>query len=346
MLFYKQRRKAVRYYRYLTVLFQTSGYSAKEKKIFFDISKIAINRYLYSFFKMFQLEGYTVYIPKSTETANILCNDKGEFRYASWLLSEKVIKFGNPLGSEIIKFKKDQLSNEYFNAQISGYHVPMSCYPWFYKDYSRFKDLIVKEDRKSSVFMSGNIDDEFYDQISESKYFDTIPSRKKTAECLKHNPFYYRLKNKEELNKFLNGQIDNKIVIIDSSKDFRIDIDKLPDVLNKFSFYLALPGILIPQSHNLIEAMLCGCIPVIHKDYANLLTPPLESFHNAIVFGSLTELENLIKKLFQMEEIEIQRLRKNVLAYYNVYLTPEAVVKQVIKNSSKKIFIQAEHLSI
>lgn len=345
MILYNQRRRIIRYIKFLWVLTKSSFFPAKKKSVYFDVSEVSINRYLYSFFKMFQLEGYSVYVPRNIELANVLSKNKGEFKYASCLVSEGVVKFGKPSGMEPFTFSKDQLCNDYFNFEIEGYRVPMSCYPWFYKRYARFKNYRVNELRKHSIFMSGNIDDQYYDQISKNKLFETIPSRLKTADYLRKTSFFYPLRTAEELDVFLNGNVDKKVIIIDSSKDFRIPLDNLAYTLNQFSFYLALPGIIIPQSHNLMEAMLCGCIPVIYRDYANLLDPPLEPFKNAIIFSSLKELEDLVEKVFQMKAMDIQRMRSNVEAYYQSYLTPSAVVKKVIQNHSAKIFIQAEHLS-
>ena len=344
MLFYRQRRSIIRHLRYLRVLSKSLFIPVAKKIIFFDTSEIAVNRYLYCFFKMFQLEGYTVFIPLDINTANILSNTKGEFKYASWLVNEKVIKFEKP-SSAGLKIPKDRLSNAYYNDYEEGYHVPVCCYPWIYKNYDSFIGLQLKEDRKNSLFMSGNIDPRYYDSISDTPIFSKLPSRKKTADFLRSTNYFYPVKTNEELISLLNNSTDNKVIIIDSSKDFRIGLEALPFILQEFSFYLALPGILVPQSHNLAEAMLFGCIPVLHKEYAELLEPPLESFKNAIVFNSLEELSSIIPKIFALDDSQIKQLRQNAVTYYNRYLSPEAVVKKILQVPDK-IFIQAEHLSL
>lgn len=346
MIFYIQRRKIFRYFKYFYVILKVSFHPVNKKRIYFDVKGIAVNRYLYSFLKMFQLEGYTVFIPKNVDLANNLFDKKGEFKYASWLLDEKVVKFGKPLENKTLAFSRDRLSNDYYSPGRNGYHVPMSCYPWYYKNYSHIKEIRVSEKRKRSIFMAGNIDEKFYDKISHSNFFSKIPSRKRTADYLRNSSFYYRVRNGEELKNFINGNLDNKVILIDSSSDFRVPLDQLLFSLNHFYFYFALPGIIIPQSHNLMEAMLCGCIPVIHKEYALLLDPPLEPLKNAIFFNTLSELIELIEGLFSMEEKEIQRMRRNVLSYYLDYLSPKAVVQQVIESKPEKIYLQAEHISL
>ena len=344
MIFYRQRKIMLRYFRYLRLLIKSAFIPVKKRAVFFDTSHIAINRYLYSFLKMFQLMGYSVFIPLDSKTANTLSNTRGEFRYASRLISEKVIKFGKP-PAEAIKFTKDKMSIAYFNEDQKGYRVPVCCYPWFYKNYKRFGELELNGDRKNSVFMSGNIDPKFYDRLSDAEIFSQLPSRKKTADFLRKSSYFYPVTNNGKLDAFIKDTLDSKVIIIDSSSDFRIDLEALPSLLQEFTFYLALPGILVPQSHNLTEAMLFGCIPVLHKEYAQLLDPPLESFKNAIVFNSLEELEALLPKIFELKAVQINQMRQQVREYYNIYLSPKAVTEKVLQ-SRGTIFIQAEQISL
>ena len=89
----------------------------------------------------------------------------------------------------------------------------------------------------------------------------------------------------------------------------------MKSILTKFDFFLALPGIEIPQSHNVIEAISMGCIPVIQQSYANLFSPPLENKINAIIFENFIDLDIVINEIFKLNVSEINELRKNVLDY-------------------------------
>lgn len=334
------------YFGYLKVLISSRFIKDREQVIFFDISSVAINRYLYSFLKMFQIAGYTVYIPKSRKTIKILNQNKGEFKYASWLLAEKVVKFGKP-GKAMKEIEGHQLSNNYFSEKNShhSYQVPMSFYPWFYRNFHSIKLRAPSEMRKNSIFMSGNIDPKYYDKISGSKFFK-IPSRKKVAEALSRSDYYFPVHNKAEFENFINGNEDQRVIIINSEKHFRIELENLFEVLQKFRFYLALPGITIPQSHNITEAIFCKCIPVIHKEYACLMTPPLENNKTAFTYEDIDDLLKMVPNIFRLSENQIQNLQQNLSIYYRDYLSPEAVVNKVIQNGYSKIYIQAEHISI
>ena len=135
-------------------------------------------------------------------------------------------------------------------------------------------------------------------------------------------------------------------MLVDTSKEFSIELEELKIILTKFDFFLALPGIIIPQCHNLIEAMSAGCIPVLHSCYAKLLVPNLEHGVNALIYNDLDELNVLILSGFLLSEKEVLKLRLNCINYYKINLTPMQVVSKIEKNKFSKIYIQAEHLSL
>lgn len=112
------------------------------------------------------------------------------------------------------------------------------------------------------------------------------------------------------------------------------------------SFFLALPGILVPNSHNLTEAMASGCIPVIQDTYAKYLYPSLEDGVNAVFFKNLEELDGKIKILFYLNEDRLTEYRENIKLYYNSYLSPQAIVNIVTNRKLDKIFIQGEWISL
>lgn len=350
MVLYKQRKNIVAQVKYLNTLLKAYFIHNKKKIIYIDISTIEINRYLAALLQMLSIQGYTVFVPASKKTIKILNNSNGEFRYASWLLSDKLIKFGTP--NEIITGKisipANKLSNDYFSdsGSDSDYHVPMCCYPAFYKQY----DLIKKVDpyhseRKRSIFMAGNFDDKYYNRIDDSPFFNQ-PSRKKVVDFLKEKEYYNPMKSVSHLNNYILAEKENNVILIDTKVDFRIPFSSLLEYLVNFDFFLALPGITIPQSHNLIEAMACGSIPIIHREYAELMQPPLEHHKNALLFSDLDDLDDIISKTFLFQADLVNTIRENVVIYYFKFLSPQAIESKIIDPKIKKIYIQAEHVSL
>jgi glycosyltransferase involved in cell wall biosynthesis len=299
---------------------------------------------------MISIQGYTIYIPDDKKVIKILNKSKGEFIYTHWLLSDKIVKFGNPptnLNGQY-SISADQLSNDYFSSKNLNctYHVPMCCYPLFYKKSQIFENLnLSSSKRKRSVFMAGNFDAEYYGQIDNSPVFNQ-PSRRKIVDFLKEKKYHKTTRSVMQLEEYIDGETDNDVILIDTNEDFKIPFTSLFNYLSKFEFFLALPGITIPQSHNLIEAMACGCIPIIHKEYAGLMQPPLEDGINAFLFSDLEELHKLILRTFEIQDVLFNKISKNVTFYYTSFLTPEAVVDEIIKPELDCIYIQAEHVSL
>ncbi len=348
MILYKARRKIKRWvrdnFRFYKTLFLTQFNQERRKKVFLEIDEIALNRYLYNFIKFFTLNGYTVFIPKNKEALTVLNRKKGEFIYGSWILKERV-KLGKPEEADLV-ITKDQLSNDYFGKGVeNSYYVPMSEYPGMYRNSIQPGKNKAGQKRKKSVFMSGNIDPKHYNKISKAGFFK-IASRSEVAKFIQEQPYYYEIGSHSALRSFIDGKIDHKAIIINSSKQFRIPLNNLKEVLQEFHFYLALPGIFIPQSHNLVEAMSMGCIPIIHKTYAQLMYPSLKHMETALVYDSLEELDQLILKSFSLEESQIDSLKNYVLEYYDCHLSPKAVVRKIEENDFSKIYIQAENISL
>jgi hypothetical protein len=349
MLFYhfrhKCRKSIIEYFYYYRNIIKSKLVETKEKTISIDISGIVLNRYLYNFISFFQISGFTVYLPKDKKMISILSKKKGEFLYASWILKEK-IKFGKPNSPNLI-ISKNQLSNDYFGSSNDSkeFHVPMSEFPAFYFCQFKTPSIDLNKRRKNSIFMSGNMDSTYYYNISKSKFFNVL-SRREVADFVTKKAYYIEVYSLEGVNDFINADNDCKLLLIDTKEKFRIPFKDLKSILVEFNYYLALPGIFIPQSHNLIESMSVGCIPVIHKNYASLFTPALQHMKNAIVYSSLDDLDIKILELFKFDVQIINLLRTNVYLYHNNNLSPKSVVRKIENNNFSKIYIQAEQKSL
>ncbi len=131
-------------------------------------------------------------------------------------------------------------------------------------------------------------------------------------------------------------------------ENYQIPIEEVRDLTSKFKYYLCCPGVVMPLCHNIIEAMSVGTVPIIQKQYAEVMYPNLVHLKNALIFENLEDLDHLIEThLFEITEENFEEMKKNVLAYYQDFLTPNAVVKSINNNIGKSvIYLNAEHRSI
>lgn len=319
---------------------------AGDKRIYIEISDLYPNRYLYNFLKFFILCGYIVYIPFNLKLLKKLKISKGESLFSSWILEEK-IKIGRPK-SPYETITAERLSNDYFSRNYAegNYHVPMSEFPAFYFENIDLPIEMKETKRKNSIFMAGNLDAQHYDKITFSPFF-SLPSRYRTIQHIKTNSqLYYPIGTEGQLEEFISSELDKKIIIIDTVSEFHIPIKKLKDFLVNFRFYLALPGVSMPQCHNVVEAMSVGCIPIIHEIYATTFHPPLKHRETALIYRDLENLTEVTSQALNLSAEHLKEMRENVFRYYSRYLSPQSIVKTIIEKRPKKILIQAEIKSL
>lgn len=332
---------------FLKVLTRTKNKPDRDKVVFLSIENIRLDRYLANLITFFKLNNFTIYLPRDKNLINKIYSKKGEAKYM-YLVLDGYVKFGTPNKAlEILYFNKNQLSNNYYrgNQSANSYFVPMSEYPLMYSNYSSKQLIKTKELRNCSVFMSGNFTKESYNKISHDNIFDVL-SRRAVYDYIIKQAYFKKLKNLKELTIPSEKITNKKVYLVDTHNDFSIELNSLKSILIKFDFYMALPGVVIPQSHNLVEAMSVGCIPIIHKTYANLYIPKLEHMKNCMVYSTFDDLNIIISKAFNLEKEQIVFLRAHVLHYYKQFLSPKEVIKNVTKAGIKKLYIQAEQESV
>lgn len=311
-----------------------------DKSIYIELSENKFERYLYLFIKFFLLEGYTVYIKKDFRFL-------GDFDvYPLLMFKEKNLAFVNsPIENTTFKFSDRkqngfiQLNYDYFNPpkgnEVSLF-IPMAMHPKIYFN-SYWNEAIAQNKRWNSIFFAGNFEPSQYSQIEKNGNFN-IASRLNLLEALSASKNIFLPKTVEEFQSKLS---DNSIVVIDT-KHFGIPINELRNTLARFNFFLACPGISMPFSHNVIEAISCGTVPIIEKRYAELFSPPLIHLNNAIVFENVSALNKTIEEAFSLSSEKMELLQKNVLDYYDAYLTPKNVVASVVSTKPDCIVINAE----
>jgi hypothetical protein len=322
--------------------------------IFFIISKGKFWNSYYHIIFSFINSGYNVYIkfdPKLLAGSN---------EYVHFLLRKQNCRgfFFYPL----IKKNKDFFISD-FNNKISFYHPNIiNITPNLYPKYPLFRlpymmhplqyqagyfsrlDEYRKFERTIGIYFSGNTDVGVYNNSNIVSRFGIL-TRWQIITTLKK---YIHLLDKG--NNFTRG-LKHSIIInawewsTTHSKDlnYRIDTPKWLSKLASCNFFICCPGIIIPFSHNAIEAMSVGTIPVLQ--YSELFEPPLVNGINCITFNN-SNLIDIIIEILNLDEIKIESMRNEVIKYYEQYLTPSSNVEifyQANKNNNEVYFIDEVH---
>ncbi len=334
----------LKYYQYK---FSNYNRKAKSKAVLINIKNYHYKRYLYLFVKFLHLEGYTIYLNPDFISFYELRKDQ----YISFLFREKIINLNRPPDNlKVILIDDAVLSADYFSehdafeSEQNSYFVPMQQHPLMYHT-GWWNEPIKKVRRKKSLFMAGNFDETVYAPIEKDGVFKTM-SRLKVYSFLNDLQLLYPINSMNDLRSFIeDDNIDNKVILINRLKA-NVPMNELRHILGQFDFYFALPGVVMPFSHNIIEAMSAACVPFIQEEYAQLFKPPLYNGKQAITFTDNNDLESRLNYLFSLSKEQIGTMRNEVGKYYTNYLTPSKVVASIERINFNKIYLQAEHHSV
>lgn len=312
---------------------------------------VFFQRYTYILAKYFLNEGYQVYFPKDLKQIYHFSTELD----CKFLLKEKKIFFGNlPKGIvPTVEFCEKNISPKYFKNNHSQKNdknelpIPIGFHPFhYYMNYLPSKVDIEKK-RINKVFFAGNFKIESYSQPILAQIFK-IQNRSELFSFLKERNLVTIPQKPEDLQLILEGRdIDTKdIVIVLGKSACTIHPSMIKEVVRKFQFFLAFPGMYMPLCHNLTEAMSVGTIPILEENYAKVISPPLNHLKNCITFSGSGNLEKALDLSLKLSEEEKKKIRGNVLEYFEMHLSSKAIVKKIESGRYRKYLLMAEQKSV
>ncbi|RYY82649.1 MAG: hypothetical protein EOO15_22665 [Chitinophagaceae bacterium] len=318
---------------------------AGEKAVWIDLHGNSYVRYLYILVKYFEAEGYQVYLNENIPFLLSLGDD-----YSRFIVEERQVRFSStvPEGALVFSDRPGRaggatISNDYFRewpAEGEGhYHIPIGMHPYMYK-YGYWDAPYDDSARKLSVFFAGNFDANEYKIFSSTGNFrmlDRLAISEQVC-ALKQCRF-------PQSEAALRAGVTDGVVDIVDKKNFVIDQRDLRGIIAQYAFFIACPGVFMPLSHNIYEAMSVGTIPIIHEEYARLFAPVLQDGLNAIVFHNGNFTEKLQEALLLNEE-RVAGMVANVKRYYEDYCSPKAIVAALASGRYQQVYLNAEKTSI
>lgn len=316
-----------------------------EKSVWLDLND-DYERYSYILSKYFEIEGYQVYVKANWRFLSKLTDG-----YSKKLITENQIIFLKRKPDSISAQFSDRnrsgkngktLSRDYFSTIFDedsmSYHIPIGLHPKMYST-GLWNEATRPVEKRQSVFFAGNFDGDLYNKMHVDQKFK-MPDRIQIKEMLESLPNATFPKTYNELIKNIkDGQID-----IVQKRNFQIPQELLRQTIAKYYFFIACPGVLMPLSHNIFEAMSVGTIPIIHWQYARMFHPPLEDLENAILYDN--DFLEKIEEALNIGIEQIKTMESAVIKYYETYLTPKAIVENLLRPDVKICFLNAEGASV
>ncbi|MGD9562029.1 MAG: glycosyltransferase [Pyrinomonadaceae bacterium] len=125
-----------------------------------------------------------------------------------------------------------------------------------------------------------------------------------------------------------------------------LTLDEWFALLSKSDFFVAAPGTVMPFSHNIVEAMSVGCIPI--TEYGDFFTPPLVDQAAHLAYRGKADAVRVIREAIDLDQARISAMRETVLAYYDAHLDPESVIQSLYSARERlsKVYLIAGHNSV
>ena len=321
------------------------------KKIYVDLSDPRLERYYYLLLKFFDLADCQINIKMNPwlllnlrNYNNLIYNLESlkivlfpPKNFDLWLTAnKKLFSQKNVLLVDINYFTQKKAADEYV--------FPYNMHPDVY-DSDLYKSIpTLREVKKSiKVFFGGNTG-VGYGNLDIPKFFGKITRNEIVAylEEFSDKDKLINITTEEEANLLLSG----KYFEIVSAKKPLFTLENWLEVLARSNFYIALPGFSMPFSHNVVEAMSVGTIPILQ--YPEMFTPPLTNLVDCLSFDSKSDLIDKINLALNLNTEKILAMRENVLKYYDENLEPETAVDKLFDKlpTVRKLYLNAEHNSV
>lgn len=241
------------------------------------------------------------------------------------------------------------LDTDFFkpDKNIRSFSLPFFMHPDVYHTrlYEALPDLRDKTSRLVKVFLGGNLG-EIYDTNEMRDRFGLM-NRSEVAKTVinwfEGKSGYFEIESSADADAVLGGKAGADVVVM---KRPLVPLPKWMELLAASEFFLAPPGLLMPFSHNIIEAMAMGTIPI--TEYGHMFDPPLVHGETCLAFSNEVELLGQITDALNMEAVDIDRMRQNIVQYYKENLDSAAVVAKIYERREhlERIYLIAGHLSV
>ena len=321
---------------------KTLAYKARTRReqtsmvgVAFDGETWMYKRYLYTFLKYLQMEGYGIGLQVPFRGVDILSGRT----YERLIFSERLVSLSRPPPSVTVIGPKGDIGLEPVNfmerRDPTEYVVPMAQHPL---SYSRglWNRPLDPGKPLCAVFFAGNIGSNLYENSAIEADFEVI-SRGRLIGLIEQAMPIQRLDG-QPASKAKAGTI-----VLHGPT---IPVEAFRPTLARFAFFLCAPGVWMPLCHNLVEAMSAGAIPILQKPYAELFETPLEHGETAIVFEDEHDLAARIHEALAMSDAARAALRSRVLAFYDAHFTPRAVVSRMFATDVRTIRLLAGEHSV
>lgn len=322
------------------------------KKVLFNLTSTRVDgpqgRRFYNLHTFFRRAGYH---PVFVNHFGFLANPKRNFKSHSFEHSFSLIEPGELLPGDpkdwVIVTEQDQLPSAMANPMTPVFKLSLEVneqvagnefawpFPLFPGVYQRNQDLelgpLQQQPRHWQGFFGGQAAAHKYNTDWVRSVYGKVPRQRYLDICrqtlLSKQAAVVAPGSSEELNELTHQNVSGAVFVY--NEVCKIAVDQWLPTLAQARFFFACPGVRYPMSHNAIEALAVGTVPII--EYPEDFYPPLEDGVNCISFSGEAGLVSAIERMLAMPEQQWQAISANAIDYYNRHLEPSAVVENLLQ---------------
>jgi hypothetical protein len=316
-----------------------------EHHVFLEINEPIRIKTLREILILFDISGYNVFLRARLNRRTLIVGNLFEWHRNLKLVWRDPVLLGATIvctdkqklnwqdeGSKVINLRYDY--NPYLRLAPGHFAMPIPMHPQIYVQYRAHERLEEYRypTRKVRLFFAGN----WYKKGEYLPIYQGLfgkLTRHQILEFLQNRELVCIIKSHQELESLLSGAYWNGFALLDKSA--RVNQREWLSTISRADFFLCPPGGVLPWCHNCVEAMAVGTIPLIN--YPDWFFPNLTHRVNCMTFSTFDELERALDEIRQMSEVEIARMRKQVIDYYSQYLDPQRFVDSLVKYPDNQI---------
>lgn len=210
--------------------------------------------------------------------------------------------------------------------------MPFTMHPQIYFQFflhNKLEDYRYQK-RNVTLLFAGNTSPDYDNEAIEQVC--GILGRHRIVNHIRQKNITFTVTDEAQYTQLFEAPFHNKLAIIENYRTPQNDWMRL---ISNSVFFLALPGIRYPLSHNLVEAMAVGTIPI--TNYPDWLHPKLVDGETCLAFQTLEELDTKIEQALNMSAQEIELMRTNVIQYYKEFLDSQSLMDNIVEHHSASI---------
>lgn len=213
--------------------------------------------------------------------------------------------------------------------------MPFSMHPMQYHTGQLLKLPELRQtERKLRIFFGGNTAKQAYQgksvpqygQLNRHEATELLIASVKETEIMTDLQTFNAVVNKDR-------SLLNKFILLRADESGQLKTEDWLATIAKSQFFMCFSGTNRPMCHNAVEAMSVGTIPII--SYQDWFYPALEHMKNAIVYSGKEDLVSKVKQVLAMSEEQVRHMSKNVMDYYDEFLTPADFQKRFENNKDR-----------